>query len=62
VAWGQRGCRLGPRAAHAELEERLGADMSEVVRQLFQDHWDLRDTHAPLAGGATMYENRAGPG
>jgi hypothetical protein len=31
--------------AHAELEERLSADMREVVRQLFQDHLDLRAGH-----------------
>jgi hypothetical protein len=28
---------------HAQLEERLSADMREVVRQLFQDHLGLRE-------------------
>ena len=30
------------RLEHAELEARLAADMREVIRQLFQDHLDLR--------------------
>jgi hypothetical protein len=30
---------------HAELEDRLSVDMREVVRQLYQDHLDLRSEH-----------------
>jgi hypothetical protein len=30
------------RLEHAELEARLAADMREVIRQLYQDHLDLR--------------------
>jgi hypothetical protein len=30
---------------HAELEDRLSLDMREVVRQLYQDHLDLRSEH-----------------
>jgi hypothetical protein len=37
--------------AHAELEERLGANMREVVRQLFQDHLDLRAGHEQRSWG-----------
>jgi hypothetical protein len=28
--------------SHTELEDRLSADMREVICQLFQDHVDLR--------------------
>jgi len=30
------------RLEHAELDARLAADMREVIRQLYQDHLDLR--------------------
>jgi hypothetical protein len=36
---------------HAELEQRLGTDMREVVRQLLQDHLDRRAEHEQRLGG-----------
>ena len=37
--------------AHAELEDRLSADMREVICQLFQDHLDLRAEREERLGG-----------
>ena len=38
---------------HGELEDRLSADMREVICQLFQDHMDLRADHEERLGGVT---------
>lgn len=35
---------------HAELEDRLSADMREVIRRLFQDHVELRAEHEERLG------------
>jgi hypothetical protein len=38
---------------HGELEDRLSADMREVICQLFQDHVDLRADHEERLGGVS---------
>jgi len=48
------------RLEHAELEARLAADMREVIRQLYQDHLDLRAKNEErlcdvVAAGGTPY-------
>jgi hypothetical protein len=51
VVVGWLGGHEAAQLAHAELEDRLSADMREVICQLFQDHLDLRAEREERLGG-----------
>ena len=44
------------RLTHGELEQRLSVDLRELVRQLYQDHLDLRAAREPRLAGVLSVE------